>query len=120
MSSYKDRVMETSTTTGTGSFTTAGAVTGYQTFNTAYSTNVLFDYCAVGVDANGTPSGEWESGIGYLSDATTLVRLTPQAGSAATPVSFSSGTKRVFSSLAAAQATGRGRNYAYRINLAQP
>jgi hypothetical protein len=28
----KDRVNETSTTTGTGTFTLAGAVTGFQTF----------------------------------------------------------------------------------------
>ena len=31
----KDRVQETSTTTGTGTFTLSGAVTGYQTFSSA-------------------------------------------------------------------------------------
>ena len=66
-----NRVKETTATTGTGSFTTAGAVAGFKTFNTAFGTNRKFEYWAV----NDTDD-EWETGIGYLSASTTLVRDT--------------------------------------------
>jgi len=66
-----NRVKETTSTTGTGSFTTTGASAGFQTFNTAFGTNKRFMYWAV----NDTDS-EWETGIGYLSASTTLVRET--------------------------------------------
>ena len=36
---WADRVKETATTTGTGSFTLAGAVSGYQAFSALCSTN---------------------------------------------------------------------------------
>lgn len=104
--------METSTTTGAGNFTTAGAVTGYQTFNTALGLNVMTDYCIEAVDASGVPTGEWEVGEGYLSASTTLVRHVPLSGSAVTPVNFSAGTKRVFITHAAEETDGKGRSYA--------
>ena len=108
MSKYIDRVLETSTTTGTSDFTLAGAVTGYQTFNTAIGTNVTTDYAIVGVDGSGVPTGQWEVGEGYLSASTTLVRATPLSGSAATPVNFSAGTKRVFITQSASEVQGKG------------
>lgn len=108
MSRFADRVMETSTTTGTGDITLAGAVTGYRTFNAAVGQNITFDYAIVAVDGSGTPTGEWEVGEAYLSGSTTLVRAQPEAGSAATPVSFSAGTKRVFLTLSAASTQDKG------------
>ena len=66
-----NRVKDTTSTTGTGSFTTTGAVSGFQTFNTAFGTTRRFIYWAV----NDTDS-EWETGVGYLSASTTLVRET--------------------------------------------
>ena len=96
MSTYADRVLETSTTTGTGAITLAGAVTGFRAWSPALALNVQTDYVIEGVDASNVPTGEWETGVGYLSASTTLVRQIPKAGSAATPVSFSAGTKRVF------------------------
>lgn len=107
MSTYADRVLETSTTTGTGSITLAGAVTGFRTFNTGLGLNIITDYVIEGVDANNVPTGDWETGLGYLSSSTVLVRQTPKAGSAAVPVSFSAGTKRVFSSPNSASAFTR-------------
>lgn len=79
-----NRVKETTATTGTGSFTTAGAVSGFQTFNTAFGTDVRFTYWAV----NDTDS-EWETGVGYLSASTTLVRETVQDNSAGTTSAIS-------------------------------
>lgn len=91
-----DRVMETSTTTGTGNLTVAGAVTGFQTFGSRYATNDTFPYFVEGVDAAGSPTGEWESGIGTYNGSNVVARTTviySSNGDAA--VNFSSGTKRV-------------------------
>jgi len=111
MSTYADRVLETSTTTGTGAITLAGAVLGYQSFSAGLALNVLTDYVIEGVDASNVPTGEWETGVGYLSGATTLVRQIPKAGSAAVPVSFSAGTKRVFVSPNTASAFTRDNSF---------
>lgn len=92
-----DRVLETSTTTGTGAFTLAAAVTGYRRFSAVCSTSDTAYYTIVAVDANGNPSGDWETGLGTYSSANTLTRTTPSAstnGGAA--VNFGAGTKHVF------------------------
>lgn len=98
-----DRIKETSTTTGTGAFTLAGAMTGFKAFSDACTVGDLLFYTIQGVDGTGAPSGEWECGYGTYSAANTLTRTTPSAGSAATPVSFSAGTKQVFLSATAQQ-----------------
>ncbi len=91
---YRDRVYETSTSTGTGSFTLAGAVTGYRTFSAAFGATGAY-YIIVNRDA----PGEWEIGS-YTVSGATLARLAGNvlAGSsgAGTLVSFSSGTKDVY------------------------
>ncbi len=93
----KDRVKETSTTTGTGNVTLDGAATGYQTFNAALGTGTYFDYC---IAAQG--GADWEVGCGYLSGATTLVRDSVyDSSNAGAAVSFSAGTKDVFLTFAA-------------------
>lgn len=120
MSAYRDRVLETSTSTGTGSITLAGAITGYRTFNAALGLDVRTDYCIVAVDGSGVPTGEWEVGEGHLSDTTTLVREIPLAGSAALPVSFSAGTKRVFLTRSANESFGKGNVQAGYIGAQLP
>ena len=102
---FADRVMETSTTTGTGDITLSGAVTGYRTWNTALGVGPGTSYAIVAVDGNGRPTGDWETGEGWLSGSTTLVRNNPQAGSASVPVSFAAGTKRVFITIASSEMT---------------
>ena len=87
-----DRVKETTTTTGTGTVTLAGAVTGYQSFSAVGNGNTTYYTIA------GQGTSEWEVGIGtYTSSGTTLSRTTVLASSnAGSLVSFSSGTKDVF------------------------
>jgi hypothetical protein len=84
----KDRVRENSTTTGTGTFTLSGAVTGFQTFSTAIGNTNTTYYCIVN-------QGEWEVGLGTVG-AGTLSRDTVLSSSTGSKVSFTSGTKDVF------------------------
>lgn len=87
-----DRVQETTTTTGTGTVTLLGAVTGYQSFAVVGNANTTY-YCIAG-----QTGAEWEVGIGtYTSAGTTLARTTVLASSnAGSLVNFSAGTKNVF------------------------
>ena len=87
-----DRVRETSATTGTGTITLAGAVSGYQAFSVIGNGNTTY-YCIANQAA-----AEWEVGVGtYASSGTTLARTTVLASSnAGAAVNFSAGTKDVF------------------------
>jgi hypothetical protein len=83
-----DRVQETTTTTGTGAITLAGAVAGFRTFASVMATNDTCYYVIQGTT-------EWEVGVGTFN--TTLTRTTVQSSSnAGAPVNFSAGTKNVF------------------------
>jgi hypothetical protein len=85
----KDRVLETSTTTGTGSFTLSGAAVGYQTFSSAIGNTNTTYYTIDG-------GAEWEVGLGTVS-AGALARTTVLASSnSGALVNFSAGTKNVF------------------------
>lgn len=93
MPAFKDRVRDTTTTTGTGNVTLSGtAPTGLVDFNAAFGTNVPFYYTI-----QGQSGSEWETGEGYLSASTTLVRDRVIASSnSGAAVNFSAGTKDVF------------------------
>ena len=86
----KDRVQETSTTTGTGTFTLAGAVSGFQSFSVIGDGNTTY-YAIVG-------GAEFEVGLGtYTLSGTTLARTTIlESSNGGTAVNFSAGTKNVF------------------------
>jgi hypothetical protein len=90
-----DRVAESSTTTGTGDLTLAGALTGYQTFNATVGVNGTCYYLIEAVDGSGAPTGAWETGVGKLTGSTTLQRLAFLASSTGSAVSFAAGTKYV-------------------------
>jgi hypothetical protein len=91
-----DRIQESSTSTGTGAFTLAGAGTGFRAFSAVCSTGDTLYYLIEALDANGNPSGDWEVGLGTYSAANTLTRTTPAASSNANAaVSFAAGNKRV-------------------------
>ena len=85
-----DRVLETTTTTGTGTVTLAGAQTGYQSFAAIGNGNSTY-YAIVG-------TSQWEVGIGtYTASGTTLSRTTVLASSSGgSLVDFSAGSKDVF------------------------
>ena len=87
----KDRVKETSSTTGTGSLTLTGAVTGYQSFNAALSNGDTTYY----VIENPNTS-EWETGLGTFTSPSTLARTTVLSSSTGSAVSFTAGAKNVF------------------------
>jgi hypothetical protein len=94
-----DRVKETSTTTGTGTFNLAGAETGYESFVSGVGTGNT-TYYAIELNA----AGEWEVGIGTVTSGApdTLSRDTIISSSNSdAAVTFSSGTKNVFCTLPA-------------------
>lgn len=87
----KDRVKETTTTVGTGSFALAGAVTGYDSFGQIGNGNTT--YYAVYLDGG----SEWEVGIGTYTSPSTLSRDTILASSnAGSAVNFSAGQKTIW------------------------
>lgn len=92
-----DRVRETTTTTGTGSITLAGAVAGFRTFASVLSVADTCWYCIEAIDDDGVPTGDWEVGVGTLSDSTTLARTSILASSnSGSAVSLAAGTKNIF------------------------
>jgi hypothetical protein len=97
-----DRVKESSTTTGTGTFDLDGVVTGFEGFVAGIGTGNTTYYT---IFNQGTT--EWEVGRGTVTDATpdTLARtavISSSNGDAA--VDFASGTKDVFCTLPASKA----------------
>jgi len=96
---YADRVKETSTTTGTGTYTLAGAVTGYEAFSAVGNANTCY-YCA-------TDGTDWEVGLGtYTASGTTLARTTILASSNSdAAVNWAAGTRDVFVALPAVAIT---------------
>jgi hypothetical protein len=102
-----DRVRDTSTSTGTGTFVVSGtAPTAFRTFSAVLSTNDTFYYAIQHQTAN-----EWEIGLGTYSSANTITRTTVYASSAGgSAVTFSSGTKDVFITLAATRSVQLDNN----------
>jgi hypothetical protein len=86
----KDRVKETTTTTGTGAYTLAGAEQGYQAFSVIGDGNTTYYTC--------TDNTEWEVGIGtYTASGTTLARTTILASSNSdAAVNWAAGEKFIF------------------------
>ena len=84
-----DRVRETSTTTGTGTLTLDGAVTGFRTFSSAIG-NTNTCYYTI------TMNGDYEVGLGTVG-AGTLARTTVlKSSNSNSAVNFGAGTKDVF------------------------
>jgi len=86
-----DRVQETTTTSGTGSVTLLGAVSGFQSFAVVGNSNTT--YYTI------TDGAQWEVGIGtYSTSGPTLARTTVLSNSNGntSPITLSGGTAQVF------------------------
>lgn len=90
------RVAETTTTTGTGSITLAGAVTGYSSFASELTNGDTATIVIEAIDAAGAPTGEWEVCDTAFTSPSTLSRGTLRDSSTGSRINFSAGSKRVF------------------------
>ena len=96
-----DRVLDSSTSTGTGAFVVSGTpAAGYRTFSAVMSVS---DTCYYSIQ--GQTTSEWEVGLGTYSSVNTLTRTTVYSSSnSGSAVTFSAGTKNVFITVAASRA----------------
>ena len=85
-----DRVKETTATTGTGTYTLAGAETGFESFASIGDGNTTY-YCV-------TDGTDFEVGVGtYTASGTTLARTTIlQSSNSDAAVNWSAGNKTAF------------------------
>lgn len=109
---FKDRVKETTATTGTGTVTLAGASAGFQSFSVIGDANTTYYTLVSGSD--------WEVGIGtYTSSGTTLSRDTVLESSNAGSKITLAGTSDVFCTYPAEKAVVQDEtNTAYVPQLA--
>ena len=89
----KDRVKETTSTTGTGTLTLGGAVTGFQTFTSVLS-NGDTTYYAIFESS----TGQFEVGLGtFTSSGTTLARTTIlESSNSGNAINLTAGAADVF------------------------
>ena len=85
-----DRIKETTSTTGTGTYTLAGASSGFEAFSVIGNSNTTYYCCTDGTD--------FEVGIGtYTASGTTLARTTIlQSSNSDSAVNWGSGTRDIF------------------------
>jgi len=96
-----DRIRQTSTTTGSGTLTLDGSVTGFQSFSVIGDGNTT--YYTIALDS------QWEVGIGTYS-AGTLSRDTVLSSSTGSKIVFGAGTKDVFVSYPAEKSVNQDAN----------
>lgn len=88
---FGDRVQETTATTGTSSYSLAGAVAGHRTFVAGIGAAALVGYVA-------TDGTDWEVGYGTLSSGPdTLTRTVLASSNGGSAVNWSAGSKNIYS-----------------------
>ena len=107
-----DRVKENSTTTGTGTFTLSGAVTGFETFSSAIG-NANTTYYTIHTQN----AAQFEVGIGTVGAGTLARDTVISSSNSDAAVDFTAGTKDVFCTMPASKVayvddTGRTINAA--------
>jgi hypothetical protein len=86
----KDRVKETSSSSGTGNITLGGAFPGYQTFNAAIASGSTVYYTIHNLTSGSDT--EWEVGLGTFTSPATLARTTVLSSSnSGSAVNFTAG-----------------------------
>lgn len=91
-----NRVLEASTSSGTGPFTLAGAVLGFRSFGSVCAVADTVPYYIEAVDDSGRPTGDFEFGLGTYSAANQLTRTTVRGSSnGGLAVPFAAGAKMV-------------------------
>jgi len=95
----KDRVLETSVTTGTGTITLDGAVVDYQGFTSAIGAGNT-TYYTITHDT----FGEWEVGIGTVGTNTLTRDTILSSSNGGSAVNFTAGSKNVFCDYPASKA----------------
>jgi len=86
----KDRVKETSSSSGTGNIALGGAFPGYQTFNAAIASGSTVYYTIHNLTAG--VDNEWEVGLGTFTSPATLARTTVLSSSnSGSAVNFTAG-----------------------------
>lgn len=97
-----DRVLESTTSTGTGPLTLAGAVTGFRRFNSVCAVGATVHYFIEALDSVGNPTGDFEYGLGTYSGVDQLTRTTVKGSSTgAAAINLAAGPKNVGISLQA-------------------
>lgn len=92
---HRNRVMQTTTTTGTGELTLDGSVMGYADFSAAFASTDAFYYC---IDAEAS----FEVGKGHIDSGTGhLIRDELIESSSGSFLSLAAGTKKVFTTIPA-------------------
>ena len=104
-----DRVKETTTTTGTGTYTLAGAESGFESFASVGNGNTTYYCCTDGTD--------FEVGIGtYTASGTTLARTTIlQSSNSDAAVNWGSGSRDIFVTQPAEKAVSKDSNNSIRL-----
>jgi hypothetical protein len=96
-----DRVRETTDSTGTGTITLGGAVTGFQSFSVIGNNNTTY-YTIAGTT-------QWEVGLGTYYGGT-LTRDTVLSSSTGSKIDFSAGSKDVFVTYPAGKSVNEDAN----------
>ena len=101
LTTYADRIKETTTTTGTSAYSLAGAVTGFKAFSTTLTNNQKVNYCC-------TDGTDYEVGIGtYSSSGNSIARTAIlDSTNSNNAVSWSAGQRDIFLTVPASATLG--------------
>lgn len=118
---YADRVSVSWSGTGdAATFTPGSALPGFRTFAAAHAISYLryIPVCIQAVNAEGSPTGQWETGVWeYDGGANTLTRVEFHASSTGSVVSFSAGTKHVWINFGAEAAVRMPKTLTQNLTL---